>query len=243
MLHACFTPFASCFVYSLWRFDAISGTNLLTRCHSASSLISAVLCFRKVTQEIFSELDKPKTETPIFPGWRTWTERETEVARGQPHHEGARPPLGRAQGWWDPPCGPLTPPLRLFKASRSPNPKTIGVFPRTVPQHRCRQRQILGDRSLYSGTLPGRGSAPGAVSIGLHRRLCRLHRPHRHLHHRCCLQWWGGSSSPPGPRALPVAMWFTSLSHDVIFMWSWALYLELVDAIIQILCYSCALLL
>jgi hypothetical protein len=39
-------------------------------------------------------------------------------------------------------------------------------------------------------------------------------------------------------------MWFTSLSHDVIFMWSWALYLvELVDAIIQILCYSCALLL
>jgi hypothetical protein len=37
-------------------------------------------------------------------------------------------------------------------------------------------------------------------------------------------------------------MWFTSLSHDVIFKWSWALYLvELVDVIIQILCYSCAL--
>jgi hypothetical protein len=37
-------------------------------------------------------------------------------------------------------------------------------------------------------------------------------------------------------------MWFTFLSHDVIFMWSWALYLvELVDAIIQILCYSHAL--
>jgi hypothetical protein len=39
-------------------------------------------------------------------------------------------------------------------------------------------------------------------------------------------------------------MWFTSLSHDMIFIWSWALYLvELVDAIIQILCYFCALLL
>jgi hypothetical protein len=37
-------------------------------------------------------------------------------------------------------------------------------------------------------------------------------------------------------------MWFTSLSHDVIFMWSWALYLvELVDIIIKILCYSRAL--
>jgi hypothetical protein len=28
----------------------------------------------------------------------------------------------------------------------------------------------------------------------------------------------GGSSSPLGLRALPIAMWFTSLSHDVIFM-------------------------
>jgi hypothetical protein len=25
----------------------------------------------------------------------------------------------------------------------------------------------LGDRSLYSGTLPGRGSAPGAISIDI----------------------------------------------------------------------------
>jgi hypothetical protein len=75
----------------------------------------------------------------------------------------------------------------------------------------------------------------------LHRR---LHRLHRHLRQRCCLPWWGASSSPPGLRALPVAMWFISLSHDVIYMWSWALYLvELVDAILQILCYSRALLL
>jgi hypothetical protein len=86
-------------------------------------------------------------------------------ARGQPHHEGARPPPGHAQGWWGPPGGPLTPPLRLFKASQSLNPRSIGVFPRTVPQRRRRRRQILGDRSLYSGTLPGRGSAPGAISI------------------------------------------------------------------------------
>jgi hypothetical protein len=47
MLHACFTPFASCFVYTSWRFYAISGTNLLTRCHSASSLFSAIFVFEK----------------------------------------------------------------------------------------------------------------------------------------------------------------------------------------------------
>jgi hypothetical protein len=66
-----------------------------------------------------------------------------------------------------------------------------------------------------------------------------LHRLHCHLHRRCWLLWWGESSSPPGPRALPVAMWFISLSHGVIFMWSWTLYLvELVDVTLHLLCYS-----
>jgi hypothetical protein len=38
--------------------------------------------FRKATQEIFSELDETKAETPIFLGRRTRTERELEGARG-----------------------------------------------------------------------------------------------------------------------------------------------------------------
>ena len=54
-----------------------------------------------------------------------------------------------------------------------------------------------------------------------------LHRHHRHLHRRCWLPWWGGSSSPPRLRALPVAMWFISLSHGVIFMWSCVLLVSL----------------
>jgi hypothetical protein len=45
------------------------------------------------------------------------------------------------------------------------NPKTINVFPRTVLQRCHCRRQILGDRSLCSGTLPGWGSALGAISI------------------------------------------------------------------------------
>jgi hypothetical protein len=36
------------------------------------------LCFRKATQEIFSELDETKSKTPIFPGGRTKTEGEPE---------------------------------------------------------------------------------------------------------------------------------------------------------------------
>jgi hypothetical protein len=45
------------------------------------------------------------------------------------------------------------------------NPKSIGNFSEEVLQLRRRHRRISGDRSLCSGTLSGRGSAPGAISI------------------------------------------------------------------------------
>jgi hypothetical protein len=85
--------------------------------------------------------------------------------------------------WW--PSDAASPPI---KSLRTKNTTSVGVFPRIVPQRRHRRRQISGDRSLYSGTLPGRGSAPGAISIGLHRHLRRFRRPHRHLHRCCCLR-------------------------------------------------------
>jgi hypothetical protein len=49
------------------------------------------LCFRKVTQEIFSELDKTIAEPPIF----TEASRRPKIRRrgatSQAHHQGARP--------------------------------------------------------------------------------------------------------------------------------------------------------
>jgi hypothetical protein len=86
MLHACFTPIALCFVYTSWHFYAFSGTNLLTRCHSVSSYF---LYFRKVIQEIFSELDETKAEVPIFSD--TKTESKGETGEGT---EVATPPSG-----------------------------------------------------------------------------------------------------------------------------------------------------
>jgi hypothetical protein len=47
MFHACFYTICLVFHYTLWRFYAISGTNLLTRCHSVSSLFYAVFMFQK----------------------------------------------------------------------------------------------------------------------------------------------------------------------------------------------------
>jgi hypothetical protein len=64
------------------------------------------------------------------------------------------------------PAGPTSdaapPPIKSLPKD---NPRTISVFPRIVLQLRCHHQRILGDRSLCSGTLPGRGSAPGAISI------------------------------------------------------------------------------
>src|SRR6266567_4230828 len=91
MLHACFTPIALSFTTILWRFYAISDTNLLTICRGASSLFSVVFGFRKVTQEIFSELDETKAETPIFPGTLQNIEEVVQLDQGS-----ATPALGAA---------------------------------------------------------------------------------------------------------------------------------------------------
>jgi hypothetical protein len=47
MLHACFYTICLVFRYNLWCFYAFSRTNLLMRCHSASSLFSAIFVFQK----------------------------------------------------------------------------------------------------------------------------------------------------------------------------------------------------
>jgi hypothetical protein len=105
MLHACFTPIALCFVYTSWHFYEFSRTNLLRRCHSASSCFLLFLYFRKVTHEIFSELDETKPEVPIFPDMRRSPEQSRRRARRQAHHRVAPP--SRATRC----CGPLVHPL------------------------------------------------------------------------------------------------------------------------------------
>ena len=58
-----------------------SGTNLLTSCHSASCLFSAVFGSRKASKEIFSELDGTNVKVNYFP-WGTRSPEESR--RGQP---------------------------------------------------------------------------------------------------------------------------------------------------------------
>jgi hypothetical protein len=130
MLHACFTPFASCFVYTSWHFYAISGTNLLTRCHSASSLFFCCFVFQKSYTGNLLGIGRNEDPNSYF----SWTKDEDRKrAGGGP--EGrltmrGRAPLLAAPRGGEAPGGPLTPPLCLFKASISKTLKESLFFPK-----------------------------------------------------------------------------------------------------------------
>jgi hypothetical protein len=92
------------------------------------------LCFRKVTQEIFSELDETKAEPPIFTEASRRPKMTRRGARGQPHHQGARPspwprpPMVRAP-WSTLDDAPLP-----IKSPRREKPKGQIAFPRNILQ-------------------------------------------------------------------------------------------------------------
>jgi hypothetical protein len=165
MLHACFTPISICFVYTSWHFYAFSGTNLLTRCHSASSRFLLFFYSRFLPNEIFSELDETKPEFPIFLSHTRSPKGRQRRAGRWPHHRVARAHLWpRHRMVWAPwvPSDIALPPINCLPREK---PKLIGLHPRKVPQRRRHRRPISEDRSLCSGTLAGRGIAPGAISI------------------------------------------------------------------------------
>jgi hypothetical protein len=74
------------------------------------------------------------------------------------------------------------------------------------------------DGTLCFGIPSGRGSAPGAISIDAVASTT-VSIDFTVISSNVAVSYdEEGVVLPPGLRALPVAMWFTSLSHDVIFM-------------------------
>jgi hypothetical protein len=108
------------------------GTNLLMRCHSASSCF--LLCFRKVTQKIFSEFDETKAEVPIYLKGRRGPEERRNRTRRRPHHRVAwATPWPRHQVVWAPGPSPdiVLPPIYSL---RRENPKGTHTFSRNILQ-------------------------------------------------------------------------------------------------------------
>jgi hypothetical protein len=120
-----YTPFALCFVYTSWSFYAFSGTNLLTRCHSASSCFLLFSCFRKVTQE---------AEVPNYLTQRRSPKESRRRTKGQPHQVVARAtPMPRHQVVW-PPGPPPDIALPPINSLRRENPKAPITFPENILQ-------------------------------------------------------------------------------------------------------------
>src|SRR3954465_10587368 len=83
MIHSFFVSTILFFVYTLRHFYTFSVTDLLTSCHSANCLFSAVFGSRKASKEIFSELDGTNIKVNNFP----WGTRSPEGRRrGVPGH-------------------------------------------------------------------------------------------------------------------------------------------------------------
>jgi hypothetical protein len=134
------------------------------------------LCFRKVTQEIFVELDKTKPEVPIFLDMRRSPMQRRRGAKRQPHQVVARVPPGHATLWCGAPWCPLTSPLRLYKASDMKILKESAFS-----QIKFRSAAVVEDQ--FRGT---EVSIPVPCQDGELPR-SHLHRLHQHLHRCCCL--------------------------------------------------------
>jgi hypothetical protein len=101
----------------------------LKRCQRASSCFLLFLCFRKVTQEIFSELDETKAEVPIYlKGRQSPEERRSRTRRRAPHRVARATPWPRHQVVWapGPPFDIALPPIN---SRHWENPKGPNTFP------------------------------------------------------------------------------------------------------------------
>jgi hypothetical protein len=127
------------------------------------------LCFRKVTREIFSELDETKAEHPkIYRSFQK-SKEETERGHGPATQQGARPsPWPRPLCVW-PPWSTSDAAPSPIKTPRREKPKCLINFPEThcnPPSSSTRDRE--GPEAL-PGTLPERGITTGGL---LHHHTC-----------------------------------------------------------------------
>jgi hypothetical protein len=122
------------------------------------------LCFRKATQEIFSELDETKSEPPIFPevsqspkmrrrGARAWPHPRAARPRPGPHHLGVRPA--------GPPPDAALPPIY---SPRRKKPKPDQFSSKHTASRRHRRREIGRVQKLFSAPYRRGESPPEAFS-------------------------------------------------------------------------------
>jgi hypothetical protein len=151
------------FCYTSWRFYIFSGTNLLTRCHTASSPFSAVFVFQKSYTWNILGIGWNKSRTSYFYRSFAKTEDETEGGQRLATQQGARPspwprpPMVRPP---DPPPDDAPSPIRPLDGK---NLRDGSLFPETYCKPPPSSKQDREDPGALPGTLPERGIPTGGL--------------------------------------------------------------------------------
>jgi hypothetical protein len=170
MLHICFYTICLVFRYTSWRFYAFSGTNLLTRCHSASSPFSAIFVFQKSYTGNILGIGRNKIRTSKNLSKLPENQRgDRTKPEGGLTTRGRGPGTGHAALWRGPPWSTSDAAPSPINTPRREKPKHPITFPETyrdLPPSSTQDRE--GPEALPS-TLPERGIATGGL---LHRHAC-----------------------------------------------------------------------
>jgi hypothetical protein len=135
MLHACLYTICFVFCYTSWCFYTFSGTNLLTKCHSVSSLFSAVFVFQKSYTGNILGIGRNKSRNLLFlPKLREDRRWDRGGARGQAHHRVARPSPWPRHHMVRPAGPPTNAALSPINSPRWEKPKGRIAFPRNILQ-------------------------------------------------------------------------------------------------------------
>jgi hypothetical protein len=150
MLHACFYTICLVFRYTSWHFYALSGTNLLTRCHSASSLFSAVFCVsEKLHRKYFQNWTKQKPNIQKFTEASREPKRRWSGAMRGPHNRAAWPRARpRPLCVW-PPWSTSNDAPSPIKTPRREKPKHPITFPEYIAIRRRRRPEIGRVQKLF----------------------------------------------------------------------------------------------
>jgi hypothetical protein len=166
MLHSCLYTIFFVFCYTSWRLYVFSGTNLLTRHHSASSLFSAVFVFQKSYTGNILGIGWNKRRTSYFSRHESKSEDETEGGPGPSHTLGQRDQaLACVTRGWAALVHLLTPPFHLYIPLDRKNLKPDQFS--TKPTASCchRRREIGRVQKLFPAPCRRGESLPEAFFI------------------------------------------------------------------------------
>jgi hypothetical protein len=159
-------------LFTLRGIFAFSGTNLLTRCHRASSCFLLFLYFKKVIQEVFSELDETKAEVPILLTQRRSPKERQKRATSRPHQVVARPgPWPHHPMAWAP-RAPTDLAILPINSLHQENPKAQASIHEKYCKPLPSSTLVREGPEALPSTLPERGIFTGGL---LHRHAWVVH--------------------------------------------------------------------